>query len=236
MAQDPITVAGTEINGLLEEGPSGPFHDIYQELTLGIEHSALLQVAPIKRATRQFLEKKAQCLYVGSELPSYYTSLGLDVDELVISNQIFRIRIQLFGPKGTAPIEELGSLRGKTIAIDSGVGGVEFIAKTIAQDMSKVLVVQSSIQGFQLLEAGRVAALVAIDIDVEVLKAHEPMYAAYPASKSFFIHESSDVMVCHRSQQSERFVAHINQRLDELRAEQGIKNIMDRYIQEIQRK
>lgn len=223
---DSVVVIGTEIAGLLEDGQSGPYNEIYDMLTTGYTRPVAFNVAPIKRAIRLFAAGRANCLYVGSDDPTFYARLGLSMDEVIISTGIYGIRIRIYSAKGSAPIESNPEVRNKVIAMDVGVGSVEHVAHMMGHPQKQALTAQTLAQGFQMLDKGRVAGLVAIDTDVKYLQLKDPRYKGYSVSRTFSVQKGDDVLVCRRSSGTETFMAHVNTRIDTLKASGAIQRVL----------
>lgn len=227
---DPILVYGTRIEGLFEEDGRGAYHEIYNRLVSDYAGDVSLTMAPYKRAETQFLEGKSDCLFVGSELTDYYPTRGRQNVELFVSDSIVRLSAKIYRGRDDRAIEEIAELNGRTIAIDAGVGDVDFIANKLGHPRSQVLPVMNPAQGFRLLEAGRVFALVAIDLDVKTLQAKDPRFRGYAVSDRFSFHESNDVFVCHRSVNTMVFIDHINQTIARMRRSGEIARLLDRHL------
>ncbi|SDE59356.1 transporter substrate-binding domain-containing protein [Kordiimonas lacus] len=229
-AADPLRIFGTELRGVFEPNGTGPYHEAFELLTDGYDQPVELKMAPLKRAENQFVQRGSDCLFAGSAVAGYYEPFGLSGKQLLVSDPIFTFKMKLYGPKGADPIEEFESLKGKMIAIDTGVGNVPFIAEQMGHPADLVLPSRTLQQGFQLLDIGRVAALVAVDLDVRFLQAREPGYLGYPVSRDMSVLESKDVVVCHKGPQTEAFIAHINRSARALNCGRTLEALLDRYL------
>lgn len=229
-AADPLRVFGTELRGVFEPDGTGPYHEAFDLLIDGYGQPIELKMAPLRRAENQFVQGNSDCLFAGSAVPGYYEPFGLSADQLLVSDPIFTFKMKLYGPKGADAIEDFESLKGKMIAIDSGVGNVTFIAEKMGHPSNLVLPSRTLQQGFQLLDVGRVAALVAVDLDVRFLQAREPGYLRYPVSRDMSVLESKDVVVCHKGPQTDSFIAHINRSARALNCGRTLEALLDRYL------
>lgn len=219
--------------GLFEAGGIGPYHEAFSLLTDSFDGKLELMMAPQKRAENQFGQGNGDCLFVGTAVPGYYERFGLADDQVLVSDAIFTFRMKLYGPLGKAPIEDMASLKGKTIAVDVGVGNVDFVAERMGHSRALVLPTQTLAQGFQLLDVGRVAALVAVDLDVRFLQSRQAGYMGYPVSSTLNVMESMDVLVCRRSAETEAFVDHVNRAAQTLHASHTLDALLNRYLADL---
>ncbi len=224
---DGVVVIGTEIQGLLDADQPGPYNEIFHMITAGYSRPATMNIAPIKRAQRLFAARGANCLYVGSDDPTYYTRLGFPVDEVMISKGIYGIRIRIYSARNSAAIESNSELKDKIIAMDVGVGSVNHVADIMGHPLVQILSAQTLAQGFQVLDKGRVFGLVAIDTDVKYLQQKDVRYKGYSVSDTFSVHGGDDVLVCRRSSVTEPFMAYVNTRIDALKASGAIQRVLN---------
>ncbi len=220
-----ILVAGTEISGLLELEGTGPYHQVFQALTSDYKLPIQLNVTPMRRATRTFVSGQADCIFSGSDTPGYYEQLGL-TEELILSDSIYLIRTKIYSRKGSPTVETISDLRGKFIAVDISIGGVEFTVRRMGHDITKALTASSLADGFDMLDSGRIAGFVAIDNDVKYLIAQNARYEGYSVSSEFSVNIGSDLVVCRRTEATEHFITHINSKIAEMTAEGTIEAIM----------
>lgn len=227
---DPIRVFGAELRGLFEADGAGPYHDAFSLLTASYDGDLNLMMAPQKRAENQFGQGTGDCLFAGSALPGYYKKYGLPDDQLLVSDTIFSFKMKVYGPRNSPAIEDLANLEGQTIAVDIGVGNVDYIADRMGHPRVLALPIQALAQGFQLLDVGRVAALVAVDLDVRYLQARHAGFTGYPVSETLNVMESRDVLVCRRSPETEVFIDHVNREIQALQADYRLDALLDRYL------
>lgn len=216
-SEAPISVSGTAISGLFNSKETGLYNHVYRLVTEGYKKPISLQIEPIRRATRTFIDKKSECLFIGSDGPDDYLDAGISNEQLIVSQGIYPIRIHIYGPKSTSPFGSSITLKNKVIAVDMGVGTIDFISQLMGLAPQNVLTAQTLEQGFKMLDLGRISGLVAIDIDVVSLQKKDDQYLGYVVDKSFIIHESYDVFVCHRNERTISFIDHINSKLTQLK-------------------
>lgn len=214
---DKITIFGTAIPGIFDENEPGPYNTLYNQVIAGVSFPTVLTMLPIRKATKVFGERGADCIFAGSPDESFYTERGFDVEELVISDTIQDIRLKIYGPIGGSPIEDYRILSDINFAIDIGIGEVHMLRSKIPVEGESVLYAQTLTAGFKMLDVGRIQALIAIDVDVEALKMKSQRYRQYPVSDTFVLRKTEDVFVCRKMMRTERFIEEINQRMVELR-------------------
>lgn len=229
-AADGIRVFGAELRGLFEADGTGPYHEAFTLLTESFDGNIEMMMAPQRRAENQFGQGNSDCLFAGTSVPGYYEKYGLADDQVLVSDAIFSFKMKVYGRKDTPVIENWSYLRDKTIAIDIGVGNVDFVADIMEQPRDLVLPTQSLIQAFQLLNVGRVSALVAVDLDVRYLQAREPGFLGYPVSSEVSVMESEDVIVCRHSTRTEALIEHVNRSARSLHAAHTLEALLNRYL------
>ena len=221
-----ITVSGTELSGLLDSRRAGPYNEIFHLLTDTYSEPVFLNIAPMRRASRLFLQHSADCLFVGSDNPEYHARDGLDPSSILISLGIYEINIRVYSAKGSVPIESGEDLRYLPVGMDTGVGNLAYVADLLGRSADTMLPAQTLEQGFQMLDKGRIAGLVAIDTDVLFLQTQNPRYKEYPVSESFSVRTSNDVMVCHRMPRTESFMNHVNMMIGRLKDNGKITQVL----------
>ena len=227
MEDNAIRIIGSKIQGLLEHNGQGPYNKIFKLTTQGYPAPVVLTVAPIKRATRLLLDGLSDCLYVGSDEIQYYVELGMQQEDILISQGIYTISINIYGPQGSDPIDDVAEVRDQTLAMDMGVGSIEYVAGFMGHPLKNILIAHTLEQGFRMLDKGRVTGLVAVDTDVKYMAAVNPQYRGYSVSDTFSIHQSDDVFVCRRSKSTEAFMAFINKKITHLKEAGVIDNILN---------
>lgn len=210
---------------MFDDKTPGPYNVLYDRLITDIGANVILTMLPIRRATRIFSARGADCMFVGSPEPTFYIEFGMIEEEIIHSETVMAISLKIYSPLGSAPIEDASVLNTVNFAIDSGVGDVSYLKDVIPHKETGLLVASNLVDGFKLLDQGRIKALIAIDIDVRTLQSKNAKYGSYPVSDTFVLRQSEDVFVCRKSPRTERFINNINVRIGELRSRGQIDDI-----------
>ena len=216
--QDTVTLFGTSIPGMFDENEPGPYNILYNRLITGVRASVVLTMLPIRRATKVFSARGVDCMFLGAPNPEFYSEQGLKAEEIIYSNTVKAIALKVYAPIGAAPYENATILFTGNYVIDMGVGEIKPLGQIIPVDREGVLFASTLVDGFKLLDQGRVEALVAIDIDVQTLQAKDKRYRQYPVSETFELRRTKDVFVCRKFPRTERFIADINSKVAELKS------------------
>ncbi len=213
-----VIISGTEITGLFDSKMPGPYDNVYTYLTEGFASVKLIR-EPIRRAQRGFFKQESDCLFVGSAVEDFYLLRGMPKDKLLMSNGVNQVTLRVFTRPGEPVIENLNALKGKVIAVDSGAGtSTNFYDRYFSREV-QILSTEKLEQAFLLLKQKRVVAVVAFDLDVNLLLKRQPSAALYEFSENFMLDRNEDAIVCWRSAKTERFIEHINKRLNEMHKE-----------------
>lgn len=215
--KDIITLFGTAIPGIFDEKNPGPYNVVYNRLVAGVRADIILTMLPIRRATQVFRDRGADCLFLGSPNPDYYYARGVKATDIIHSTTIMAVALKIYSPQGKEAYEDASILHEANFAVDVGIGDVSNLGGLIPVEREGALFASTLMDGFKLLDQGRIEALVAIDFDVQALMARYPQYSKYPVSKNFVLRRTEDVFVCRKFPRTERFIADIDRRTKELK-------------------
>ena len=127
-----IVIAATDIEGLFDANSPGAYDEIYGQLIEGYAGELQLMRGPTMRGRRFFFDAQADCLFVGADTPKFYEIEGVSADKLVLSDAITRIHLRVYTRPDDKMVTDLEQLRGKTLAINTGVITFEEYRKLIA--------------------------------------------------------------------------------------------------------
>ncbi len=211
-----ISIVGTSIPGLFEEGQDHYYNRVYNRLISGYDGAVVLRMAHIKRAGRIFSTGDADCLFVASPVPEQYSEFGLTAEDMIFSKPVNIIKIKAFSAKGLPPVISLEDLPEDILAFDAGIGDFTPVLHRLPNTGVKILHAPTLKLGFKMLDLGRVNVLLAVDVDVENLKIQDPAYGDYSVSAEFSVLESEDVFVCKEAERVTEFLEAMNKGIDAL--------------------
>ncbi len=215
--QDTVTLFGTSIPGMFDDVEIGPYNIIYNRIIAGVRADVVMTMLPIRRATKVFSARGVDCMFLGAPNPSFYVDHGMREEDIIYSDTIKTVFLKIYGPIGSEPYEDASILHAENFAVDVGVGEIKNLVHLIPIQREGALFASTLVDGFRLLDQGRVSALVAIDIDVKTLQAKDARYDKYSVSDSYVLRQTKDVFVCRKFPRTERFIEDVNRRTKELR-------------------
>lgn len=214
---DTITLFGTSIPGMFDDREPGPYNIIFDRLMAGVRADVIVTMLPSRRATKVFSSRGVDCMFLGSPNPLFYSAFGMKPEEIIHSDTIKVVALKIYGPAGRSPFEDSSILFRANFAVDVGIGDVSYLKDLIPFEREGVLFARTLVDGFKLLDQGRIEALVAIDLDVQSLNAKSSRYyERYSVSQTYELRRTEDVFVCRKFPRTERFISDINKRTIEL--------------------
>lgn len=215
--QDTVTLFGTSIPGMFDAVEPGPYNVIYNRIIAGVRADVVMTMLPIRRATKVFSARGVDCMFLGAPDPSFYVDHGMRQEDIIYSGTIKTVSLKIFGPVGSKPYENASVLHSENFAVDVGIGEIKNLVHLIPIEREGALFARTLVDGFKLLDQGRVSALVAIDLDVRTLQAKDARYGQYSVSDTYVLRQTNDVFVCRKFPRTERFITDVNKRTIELR-------------------
>ena len=141
--------------------------------------------------------------------------MGINLPEVIFSTPLQKISIYPYTLPQSSIIEGKQDLAGKVIALDIAAGSLKFFKSVFIPNSSKVILANSTIQALSLLKQGRVDVAIATDFDVALLFGKDPN-VRMDIQRGYNIAVSQDVITCWRNASTEKFLSHVNIKLDTL--------------------
>ena len=195
---------------------NGTYQKLMREILRRSGESAELTHYPLTRATVMFDKYKNAC---------YPVSLKLAVDILgykliATSESINRFKIVIATLRGTAMVTSFEQIRGRTIA---ALPTTDLAAYGYSASSLTVRYVPTHEQGLDLLEAGKVSAMLGSVGDLIALKDKLNYEDADP------IYAVDERLVCHPGAKSETFLKKIDPTIRSMKADGSLKTILGEY-------
>ena len=195
---------------------NGTYQKLMREILRRSGESAELTHYPLTRATVMFDKYKNAC---------YPVSLKLAVDILgykliATSESINRFKIVIATLRGTAMVTSFEQIRGRTIA---ALPTTDLAAYGYSASSLTVRYVPTHEQGLDLLEAGKVSAMLGSVGDLIALKDKLNYEDADP------IYAVDERLVCHPGAKSETFLKKIDPAIRSMKADGSLKTILGEY-------
>ena len=195
---------------------NGTYQKLMREILRRSGESAELTHYPLTRATVMFDKYKNAC---------YPVSLKLAVDILgykliATSESINRFKIVIATLRGTAMVTSFEQIRGRTIA---ALPTTDLAAYGYSASSLTVRYVPTHEQGLDLLEAGKVSAMLGSVGDLIALKDKLNYEDADP------IYAVDERLVCHPGTKSETFLKKIDPAIRSMKADGSLKTILGEY-------
>lgn len=228
MAQEeqPLILMRAKIPGLFDTNNPGPYNVIYDRLIEGYGPRYTLREAPLRRAITAFVKGDVDCFFFATGDVNIYHDRGVPEGSVLISSPVNSVSLKLFSREGTPVINDISSLKGSYVAVDQGATEISRAADHLSLSTDKLLPAQTLAQAFLLLNQKRVDAVLAFDSDVAIYQKNSADAKTYGVSESLSLGASQDSVICKRSARTEVFIAHINQKLAELRASGALQTIL----------
>lgn len=222
-----ITVAGTSVNGLLSAEQPGPYNLVFEKLRDGFEGQVDLNILPLLRAQRTFYGKAADCMFVGTKLETVHRGYGADPDNILLSDPVKKTKIRIYSAPGTQTVGSLLPLIDARVAADMSAGSNKKFVEAYLPPSTDVVLTNTPVQAFALLDLGRVDYVMAFDLDVNILRAGNEQYAKYIYQDDYAIVSNEDVVQCHKGPDTARFIRHINNRILRLSHTGELQDLLD---------
>jgi ABC-type amino acid transport substrate-binding protein len=195
---------------------NGAYQKLMREILRRSGESAELLNFPLTRATVKFDKYKNAC---------YPVSLKLAVDVLgykliATGEAINRFKIVIATLRGTAMMTSFKQVRGRSIA---ALPTTDLAAYGYSSSSITVRYVPTHKQGLELLEAGKVSAMLG---SVGDLIAYKDKLNYEDASPIYSVDES---LVCHPGAASEAFLKKVDPAIRAMKADGSLKSILGEY-------
>ena len=200
-----FSVAVPPLTSLLEEDGSGVYQQLLDRALDPTDVELEQRFYPYRRALRVFEERDADCLL---SLTDVLLS-RFDKDELVYSFPLGKFVFHIFTPADEPPIDSVAALEGLSVG---GIMGHEVYLQPLLGDI-EVDQVRSEAQAVQMLELGRLDAVVAALPDIKPFL-HRLNYAVESP-----LLESYDRLNCHATESNQAFVEALSDKLKQLKTE-----------------
>lgn len=221
-ADAPVMIAGTMLPSFFHPTEMGAYNVLFDQIVAGLDRDKSapqyqLNFLPVRRAYREFLSKTNDCFFIANRR-NYLSAETQEFDENIItSNTIHVSQKKIYTLKTEPTLENMASLEDLMFAADQGAGTQSILPKLLPKT-SELVATESVGQSIQLLESGRVDAIVAYELD---MVAYLQMQASEPvihASVSFNIQESESAIACWDKPNTVRFLNAVNTRIASLKA------------------
>ena len=205
-----------EIPRYYQNDGNGTYQKLMREILRRSGQSAELTHYPLSRATVMFDKFKNAC---------YPVSLKLAVDVLgykliATGESINRFKIVIATLRGVAMVTSFDQIRGRSIA---ALPTADLAAYGYSASSLTVRYVPTHEQGLDLLEAGKVSAMLGSVGDLIALKDKLNYEDADP------IYAVDERLVCHPGAKSETFLKKIDPAIRSMKADGSLKTILGEY-------
>lgn len=212
----PIEIIGGNIPYVFSDQKNGVHNRVYEKIIVGSPLAINLTFTPYQLAIERFSKHQADCQYIASDDPSFYSSyLKLPPEQIIISDTINQVNMRVYSRVGTPPPRELFSLLQRTLIIDEGTYNAFDRNFTKAGDITiiKTNLPQESILKLKQGE-GDYAILFDLDAEAYFRSSHtQPL----PMSKELSLRTVGEALVCWKSEKTSRLIHHINDKLSLLK-------------------
>jgi ABC-type amino acid transport substrate-binding protein len=221
-ADAPVMIAGTSLPYFFHPTEVGAYNILFDQIAAGLDTDEnappyQLNFLPVRRAYREFLSKTNDCFFIANRR-NYLSAETPQFDENIITSDTIHVSLKKIYTLKTAPtLESMESLENLMFAADQGAG-TQYILPKLLPKTSELVATEGIGQSIQLLQSGRVDAIVAYELD---MVAYLQMQASEPiihASDSFNIQESESAIACWGKPNTVRFLNAVNTRIANLKA------------------
>lgn len=211
----PIRIAGTEIKDVFFRDRRSVYYQDYLQLMADYERSPQLTFLPVRRAEMMFLRKRFDCLFIANNSPEYLQSKGVDATNVIFSDPIRSLALHAYFKPGTSKVsvEDLASglvTAGETATVDT----IEY-----ASDLKvafKPLGTASLQAAIDLLEVGRVQAVLAFSYDIAKFRLENPNVALHGGEQTP-IAVIQEVVSCWKNKKTVPLIEHVNRQIKGLK-------------------
>lgn len=218
-----LKMIGSETPGVFELKTDGPYKQLYFDVTRGAPSVPVLTMAPPMRSNRLFFDKAADCTFMGTDEPGYFQSFGFSRSSFLLSIRFNTIRLKVYTLADKRLIESWEQLRQVQLAGDLGLEQSSTIQR-VFPFADQVHYTPTIDRAFELLELGRVGAVIAYNIDANVYFQRSGK-AAFRTSSTFELFQTGEVFTCWPSGKAKRFIAYVDRQISALRKTGSLKSL-----------
>lgn len=213
-ANEPLSIAGAEIPGVLEAGGGGPYEQFFEDIVSKGPVGVQLNLMPVKRLARSFFEKRSDCIYMSTDDLTFYEEHGTPLGELLASEPFNRIFLRAYTRRGVDLINSWNALEGKHIAGDMGIH-VSSIAQRTLPFAKDILYTKTVDEAFELLAGRRVDVTIAYSIDARRYFDRSGK-RAFQTDSSLSLLTLGEGVACWPSPRGQALISYVNDRVSEL--------------------
>ncbi|MEH6476210.1 MAG: transporter substrate-binding domain-containing protein [Sneathiella sp.] len=216
----PLNASGLDIiaptfGDLILENGKGPYQTILNEAANRKNILFKERILPQKRALKEFLEKRATCIYA-------YTAFAVEnfgKQNIRASFPLGVFKQYIFTKKGTLPLTRISQLKGHRVAGSIGDDKQSWFENFRGQGIDYIFLPRLE-QNIGMLSKGHVDAIVSFMPDLNKYKDQ----ISYDIDKPLFI--EFDRLTCHNTPEGNRFIYEISVALKEMYLDGTTKNIL----------
>lgn len=220
-----LHISGAVLPNVFEPGGDGPYNVIYRRVAKDMQSKPHLTLMPTKRAQRIFYTQETDCLFVATGLEWIYQDRGFDMSDIVLSKPVYNHPMRVYSGRDMPLVNSPAHMSGQRIAVDAAAISSEGAKSLMVPDDAIIVPASTTEQAFSLLVSGRVDYVVAFAFDVEALAQRLPRVRDFPFAPDFALIRNPEVFACHRTPATEAFIAHVDDVLEEMRADQTLTTL-----------
>lgn len=210
-----ISIAMPGITSLVKEDSSGIYQRIMAKALENLDVEVKQDFFPFKRALKFFDESRVGCIYAFTHVMEERWG----EENLVVSFPLGAFSYYMFTPRGTTALTSTDQLKNRIVA--GVIGHDAYYGPSIA-DKAELQYANSDQQNVELLKLGRVDVIIAALPDIRPFLRGLTFSAAHPLFRGY------DRITCHRTPETERFIASLSQELLRLKEDGTYRKIAGR--------
>ena len=207
----PIHIVSQELPKAYWPDGDGDYNRVFDRLVADYAGEVNTLFLPSERLIRHFVHKAADCVYIATDNMDAYAHHGITRDMVDFIGPVNQIMVTAFVRQDAPDIARPQDLADLSFAIDVNLREV-----VKPYGLTPALSLQSQVQMIDLLQMGRIDALVGFDYDLMLLSRELDLIGQVKPT-SINLMAMKDGMICHRNSQTAAFVAHTRKNLETAR-------------------
>ncbi len=195
-AKTVVEVAAPMVPGLLEKDVQGPYLTLIEYFNNNDLITLDIDIMPVRRAERSIINKTKDCQYLGVSNLDHYVNAGLSATDILISDPINTLSIMVYRRLGEPTLTSYSELEGLIFAAERGVQINFANASTKRPANARILWVENVSAAFELLQAGRVDAVISFSLDAELYMHKQVQAPNFHTDHNFALSSVDEAMVC----------------------------------------